>query len=589
MYCPNCGKELPEGQRFCDGCGANVAAAAAQAPAQTEPVQQAPVQTEPQPVFAAQQPAQPQFNQAPQQPAQPQFSQAPQQPAQPQYNQPQQPAADKGGKKSSKLPVIIIAVVAVVAVAVILGIKFLGGGEDEPTTGTGTASIIFETTGESEENTTKKKKSDKETTGESSSEDETEPVQQGQDLRTETDKKGLTGFWTLKSYINNDAERIPANDSDVYAEVIIYNTGRLQFLSEIADEEYLDFNLGFIYGEGQLVEGCENEEWFATVDNSNPDKEIYFTLNGDTLLFIVYSFDADGNMVSQLEYEFVAGDEEKSYSVSRSRLGIMQQLLDTGTDCALIYIGKTNNFSYTGLMELLSDTGILQIYPFLGSFTIEDMVDCGGEDVCAVVASDNCEIKVNKVGPDYENGYKNKYSGQSDCLFVTFDSTAAFPDTAVSVSGSTIHFETKLGLDYTGCDMTHDYIENGSFLALPENGFGDWDEDVLDIYDLDDVDQAAAFAFVIDKGETDGLSISNLNRSFYTEWFCSLNGGIVDGCNVYRIFYNGDIVGYITDANEDNDYYYSPEISEDGPTCIYQFYLSAKGWAFNYDNCITIE
>lgn len=43
MFCPNCGKELPEGTAFCTGCGANIAAYSVNtpAPAAAEPVPEA--------------------------------------------------------------------------------------------------------------------------------------------------------------------------------------------------------------------------------------------------------------------------------------------------------------------------------------------------------------------------------------------------------------------------------------------------------------------------------------------------------------------------------------------------------------------
>ena len=72
MFCSNCGKQLPDGQRFCPDCGASLA------PQQEQPVYQ-------QPIY--QQPVQPQYEQPVYQ--QPIY----QQPVQPQYQQPvyQQP------------------------------------------------------------------------------------------------------------------------------------------------------------------------------------------------------------------------------------------------------------------------------------------------------------------------------------------------------------------------------------------------------------------------------------------------------------------------------------------------------------------
>ncbi len=68
MFCPNCGKNLPDNAMFCDGCGTRLAAAPAQAPVQP----QAPVYAQP-PVQAPVQPQAPVYNQAPvQAPVQPQ-------------------------------------------------------------------------------------------------------------------------------------------------------------------------------------------------------------------------------------------------------------------------------------------------------------------------------------------------------------------------------------------------------------------------------------------------------------------------------------------------------------------------------------
>lgn len=64
MFCPNCGKQLPDGSRFCDGCGAQLAAAQ---PIQQQPLQQQPVQ---QP-YMHQQPVQQPYMQQPNAYAQP--------------------------------------------------------------------------------------------------------------------------------------------------------------------------------------------------------------------------------------------------------------------------------------------------------------------------------------------------------------------------------------------------------------------------------------------------------------------------------------------------------------------------------------
>ena len=164
MFCENCGTQIPEGSRFCAGCGKPVAAQSAPAPVQEQfqaPVQeqfQAPVQEQfqapVQPQYQApvqpqyQAPAQPQYQapvqpqyQAPvqpqyQAPAQPQY-QAPvqpqyQAPVQPQYSyqQPQQPAFEvsrpangkysKTKKKGGKVGLIVAAAVLVALVACVV-------------------------------------------------------------------------------------------------------------------------------------------------------------------------------------------------------------------------------------------------------------------------------------------------------------------------------------------------------------------------------------------------------------------------------------------------------------------------------------
>ena len=164
MFCENCGTQIPEGSRFCAGCGKPVAAQSAPAPVQEQfaaPVQEqfaAPVQEQfaapVQEQFAApvqeqfQAPVQPQY-QAPvqpqyQAPVQPQY-QAPvqpqyQAPAQPQYQapvqpqysyqQPQQPAFEvsrpangkysKTKKKGGKVGLIVAAAVLVALVACVV-------------------------------------------------------------------------------------------------------------------------------------------------------------------------------------------------------------------------------------------------------------------------------------------------------------------------------------------------------------------------------------------------------------------------------------------------------------------------------------
>ena len=148
MFCENCGTQIPEGSRFCAGCGKPVAAQSAPAPVQEQfvaPVQpqyqasaqpqyQAPVQPQyqapVQPQYQA--PVQPQY-QAPvqpqyQAPAQPQY----QAPVQPQYSyqQPQQPAFEvsrpangkysKTKKKGGKVGLIVAAAVLVALVACVV-------------------------------------------------------------------------------------------------------------------------------------------------------------------------------------------------------------------------------------------------------------------------------------------------------------------------------------------------------------------------------------------------------------------------------------------------------------------------------------
>lgn len=128
MFCSNCGKQVPDGQRFCANCGASLA------PKQEQPAQP---QYQP-PVY--QQPAQPQYQPQYQQPAHPQY--------QPQYQQPayQQPDTFQLGtapttqgiskpKKSKKGLFIGLGVglaVVAAAAAVVLNfdaIKGLFGGE----------------------------------------------------------------------------------------------------------------------------------------------------------------------------------------------------------------------------------------------------------------------------------------------------------------------------------------------------------------------------------------------------------------------------------------------------------------------------
>ena len=47
MFCKNCGKELANDAKFCDACGATMAAPAVETPVQQAPVQQVSVQQVP--------------------------------------------------------------------------------------------------------------------------------------------------------------------------------------------------------------------------------------------------------------------------------------------------------------------------------------------------------------------------------------------------------------------------------------------------------------------------------------------------------------------------------------------------------------
>ena len=103
MFCPNCGKELPEGAAFCNGCGAPQA----QAPAPAAPAA---------PVYAPA-PETPAYAPAPEAPAYAPVYAAP---------APKQSLMDKLGKKG--LAIVIGAAAAVVALIVILVVVFGGGG-----------------------------------------------------------------------------------------------------------------------------------------------------------------------------------------------------------------------------------------------------------------------------------------------------------------------------------------------------------------------------------------------------------------------------------------------------------------------------
>ena len=150
MFCPNCGATVPEGSKFCAGCGQPMQASAPSAggvevryskpkakpaepvytpPVQAEPVYTPPVQAEPvytppvkeEPVYAPPKPAAPVYT--PPQPAKP---------AAPAYTPPAPPAPakPKKAKKKSKLPLIIVALVVIVAI-VVGAIALLGGGSKE--------------------------------------------------------------------------------------------------------------------------------------------------------------------------------------------------------------------------------------------------------------------------------------------------------------------------------------------------------------------------------------------------------------------------------------------------------------------------
>lgn len=117
MFCTKCGKQLPDGTKFCTGCGASLAGENAAPAPQQEPISQAP-----------------QFQQpAPQQepiPQAPQF----QQPA-PQFQQPMY-QAQPAPKKKSKAGIIVLAVIAaLVLVFVIAGIAAGFGGSDSDASG----------------------------------------------------------------------------------------------------------------------------------------------------------------------------------------------------------------------------------------------------------------------------------------------------------------------------------------------------------------------------------------------------------------------------------------------------------------------
>ena len=283
MFCPKCGESIPDGGKFCAGCGHALPQANTAAPAQAEPVSNAPVQTPP------------------------------------------TPGKPKKAMKKSKLPLIIVALVVVVAIVV--GAIALLGSSGKESVCIATEYITVSTnveTGEQHENT---RKTEYVFDDDGNLESYIYEYDDGQgfayetEIEVEYDKKGNIETVTLISeggesefeyiYEGNELVEVVC-DMDDGAYIAYFEDGRIISVeADMEDEEHEVAS--YEYDDDVLVEKVVDKGITKTVTTYNEDGKVIKTktyMYDELYYSYSYEYNEEGDLSEQVQTTYYNGEKQ---------------------------------------------------------------------------------------------------------------------------------------------------------------------------------------------------------------------------------------------------------------------------------------